>query len=398
MNFRALVVLSLTVCLLGNTVAVGQSGSRRRPKRAARNEGAMSLAIAESKKSGLPIFAVSTAKSCSACASLLMTMETDESLQPTLKQFVFLKLDVQESDFPNWNRMYPREQNATPAWHVVTSKGKQLESAVGAPSGAELNQILLTSLEKAGRLPSAETMQRLIAAAELADGHLHAGREGEALAAMMPVREEFVQFAESLSMSEGGRKVLQVAEKISEQGQEKVQVLAQRADNEGDWQTALEIAHVKHTYGMLPTLLEEIEGVVEKFISNRANLKLYRAALDLQRAEFLLKDGGNLKKTQSALKRVITRHPNTEAATAAARMLITGMSAKSTEAVATSTGDSLRDWTDSTGKHTIRARLVGANGEQIRLKRPNGKVVSVPISKLDQAAQQYLSEHGKGSR
>ena len=51
-----------------------------------------------------------------------------------------------------------------------------------------------------------------------------------------------------------------------------------------------------------------------------------------------------------------------------------------------------RKWTDSSGKHTIEAELVDVVDGTVRLKRADGKVISLPLEKLSAADQQFLAK------
>ena len=50
----------------------------------------------------------------------------------------------------------------------------------------------------------------------------------------------------------------------------------------------------------------------------------------------------------------------------------------------------LRTWIDSTGKHRVKARLVEKSESQVTLKTTEGKVVTLPISKLSSRDKKYL--------
>ncbi|MFP6613292.1 MAG: leucine-rich repeat domain-containing protein [Pirellulales bacterium] len=52
---------------------------------------------------------------------------------------------------------------------------------------------------------------------------------------------------------------------------------------------------------------------------------------------------------------------------------------------------SARKWTSSDGKFSVEAELVEAKDGNVRLKRQDGKVITVPVSKLSKADQDYLS-------
>jgi len=50
-------------------------------------------------------------------------------------------------------------------------------------------------------------------------------------------------------------------------------------------------------------------------------------------------------------------------------------------------------WTDNTGKFKIKASLLEANEDQVRLKKTDGTVISVPMRRLSEADQQWLQKH-----
>lgn len=51
-----------------------------------------------------------------------------------------------------------------------------------------------------------------------------------------------------------------------------------------------------------------------------------------------------------------------------------------------------RIWTDSTGKHQIRAKFVDLSDGQVRLERPNGDISKLPLEKLSKADQQIVQD------
>jgi aspartyl protease family protein len=54
-----------------------------------------------------------------------------------------------------------------------------------------------------------------------------------------------------------------------------------------------------------------------------------------------------------------------------------------------------RSWKSADGKFTIEAELVDADGTIARLKRADGRVVSVPVNKLSRADQDFIASQGK---
>ncbi len=56
-----------------------------------------------------------------------------------------------------------------------------------------------------------------------------------------------------------------------------------------------------------------------------------------------------------------------------------------------------RYWTDATGKYKTRATLVEVVEGSVRLKKGDGKIVTVPVEKLSQADQKWLEKHATAS-
>ena len=52
----------------------------------------------------------------------------------------------------------------------------------------------------------------------------------------------------------------------------------------------------------------------------------------------------------------------------------------------------LREWTDSTGAYRIKATYEGQEGSNVKLRREDGKRITLPISKLSDADQDYLNK------
>ena len=61
----------------------------------------------------------------------------------------------------------------------------------------------------------------------------------------------------------------------------------------------------------------------------------------------------------------------------------------------TATPVSARKWTSSDGQFSVEAELVEAKDGNVRLKRQDGKVITVPVSKLSKADRGYLASIAK---
>ena len=63
--------------------------------------------------------------------------------------------------------------------------------------------------------------------------------------------------------------------------------------------------------------------------------------------------------------------------------------------VASSPTNAARKWTDATGSYTVEAELVGLDGENVRLRRPDGKVIAVKLSRLSSDDQEFVRRQEK---
>ncbi|MHC4452069.1 MAG: SHD1 domain-containing protein, partial [Planctomycetota bacterium] len=52
----------------------------------------------------------------------------------------------------------------------------------------------------------------------------------------------------------------------------------------------------------------------------------------------------------------------------------------------------VRTWTDSTGKYTVEAELVGVDNGKVRLKKSDGSVVAVPLVKMSAGDRAFLQQ------
>ena len=50
----------------------------------------------------------------------------------------------------------------------------------------------------------------------------------------------------------------------------------------------------------------------------------------------------------------------------------------------------MRTWTDSSGAYKVEAELVDENDGTVRLKRGDGRIVSLPLDRLSPADQAYV--------
>lgn len=62
-----------------------------------------------------------------------------------------------------------------------------------------------------------------------------------------------------------------------------------------------------------------------------------------------------------------------------------------------SLADEVRVWTDSTGKHKIKAAFVSLEDDQVTLEKADGSTLEIPLKKLSKADQKYVAEAMKAA-
>jgi hypothetical protein len=55
----------------------------------------------------------------------------------------------------------------------------------------------------------------------------------------------------------------------------------------------------------------------------------------------------------------------------------------------------LRTWTDASGQHHIEASFAGMDAGQIKLRKADGTVISIPLEKLSEVDQQWVRQHSR---
>jgi len=62
------------------------------------------------------------------------------------------------------------------------------------------------------------------------------------------------------------------------------------------------------------------------------------------------------------------------------------------------TAGELRTWTDVSGKHTIEAEFVSLAGDSVTLRRPDGKELTLPLSRLREADRTFVAKQKTAGR
>jgi hypothetical protein len=346
-------------------------------------------AVREVKKTGRPMFAVTYSDTCSICKGLLKTLDTETSLRPVAAQFVHARINVESPEFRGWERDYPRPSSAIPGVYVINSDGKALVVKAGGQTVDDLQNMLTESLQQSGRLPNAEQLAGLAAAADAAKPAVEAGEFQQAMLALEPVERDLARMYDALTLTSEGEQIRSVVDAIVAHALEDL-TRANEASTADLWTSAWLIASTTGDFGVLPGVKEKSDEARESFSRTAAQKQLLRQARELYRAQQLYGPARSAR-GRAALQKIITKSPGTAAAQQAAAIL----AGQSVERPENSAG-TLRKWTDRSGKSSVMAEYMGTSGDKVRLKRADGKIVSVPLDKLSEESQHYVRTREKG--
>ena len=79
-------------------------------------------------------------------------LNTDTGVAHLTVQFVPLKVTTSGAEWSQWARQYPPDGRAIPFIYVIRADGKMLYGKSGTLPGEALGELMLTSLEKSGRI------------------------------------------------------------------------------------------------------------------------------------------------------------------------------------------------------------------------------------------------------
>jgi len=114
--------------------------------------------LKQSSGTGTPILALVTSPYCPPCQKLKYRLENDDELQSLLKQYVAIHFDTSDPAFADWSQKYPPRSKMVPMLFIVSSSGRLLYNASGAPNATQLPQLLQRGLQVNNKLT--ETKKR----------------------------------------------------------------------------------------------------------------------------------------------------------------------------------------------------------------------------------------------
>lgn len=309
-----------------------------------------------------------------------------------MSQFVPLKVETNGEAWQKWARQYKREGTGIPIIYIVRADDQQLYGKSGGKSGAALAVFMQQQLQQAGRIYSDAQIAQLNKAVEeakkaLAEGHTFAAIKKLSSLKKLGTPGSLGSYAEAAIAADS------LVKTLTDQGKAELATAQEAlAADEPSFDDALAMAEVQRTYSLLPGVKTEISKALREIKKNKKTRDMFKQAESIHRAASAALFRGGKAKAVKTLERLASRNPGSPAAKAAAVKLaeITGKPVSEVTLEATAAKESVRTWSDSTGKFKLQATLISNTAGTVRLKKADGKVISLPVAKLSKADQQYL--------
>lgn len=322
--------------------------------------------------------------------ALMKRLSSDRSIAPMVAQFVPLKITTNGPQWQKWASKYRHEGRAIPIIYIVRADGKMLYGKSGSLSGNALPQLLLLSMRNAGRVFNNKEMTLLVKAVENAK---KAQAEGDTFATVkaISVVKKFGTPGKLNSHAKIAIEADQLVQKLNEEARAALEAAeAKLAEDNNSFEGAIALVEVNRNYSMLPSLKIELSKAMRAHEKDESLRDLIKQATFLNRAQTQARSKKTERRGLESLKRVISRYPDSPAATVAIATYkeLTGKEPMvDVTASKPAAGDKtklseFRIWTDSTGKYRIKARLLEIKGKVVVLEKEDGTTTNVPLEKL----------------
>ena len=239
-------------------------------------------------------------------------------------------------DWSKWARKYQAEGgNAIPQVFVIRADGEKLYGKVGHPES--LPQFLQAGLTQAGRILSAQQLEKLNEALEEAKQHQTDGNIGKAVLALSPA-------AGTGSYAAAAVEADTLAKTFTDDGLAKVKEASEKVA-QAPLDGAVGLVEIRRVYGRLPDVVRAAGEAIREHSRDTELRNLFSAAEGIDRAQAAHADGDS-KRAVIYYKQVVSKFDGTEAAKLALDRLAELDKEAAAEA-ASSAGSSSGDTADS---------------------------------------------------
>ena len=307
MRRRSSVLLGLAVLLCGGSTQVW----------------ALTIEEAEklSQETGRPILAVAGRSTCGNTTAVAGSLRSP-ALAATVSQYVNLSIDVDKPEWDAFRQKYGDAGGSTlPFVYILRADGEKISVRSGYMTPPEVLTFVTKDAVKAGRgLTTKEFAQveKALVAAKQADekGDVAAGLKAFTGVRKLGVMGDKKCYAKPVveanrlvdGWTEKGKASLKEAED-------------QLTSGEPTLDAAIAYVQAKSTFSQLPSLKTELTAAKAKIDQHRKLTEILRQAVALHNAQSFPATPEGRKKAAAAYARIVSAHPNTEAATRAAEAI-----------------------------------------------------------------------------
>ena len=310
---------------------------------------------------------------------------------------------------------------------MVRADGEQLYGNSGSLPGDGLLQLLGTASQQSGRILNAAEYETLTASVGAAESAIAEENWDLAATALAPVSRigtlgQLGSYAASaLAADELAKQVGQHAvETVNNSVQPKLSDATTVAEG------VLELIQTDEIYEDFPGVAEATGELIKSAKKDPQQKELMRPALAVVKARMTAMSGrsSSAAKAGKAYETIISRYAETPYAEIAESELA-ALNSEPTEETADAevktereplgelamsldpveeaaeetpveepeaTEETVRTWSNSTGKFTIEAKLIETDGESVVLEKADGEQITVPVDKLSDEAREYLDQ------
>jgi hypothetical protein len=317
-------------------------------------------------------------------------LNTDRSIGPLVAQFVPLKIETDGDKWGSWANKYSHEGQGIPIIFVIRADGHKMYGKSGG-LGEQLPQFLAAQLVSAGKILSPAQLTQVQDAvddakkAHAAGDSLTAVKRLDALKKLGPTGKLGSYAAPALDADK-------LVAQLVEEGKAALAAAKEQLAGNEQLAGALGILSANRIYGSLAELKKDL-GTAERDLRKDGALReLVAQAEAVDKALALVSSKSGKAAAVEALTRVVTRYPDTQAATLAQEKIAAlSDGAAAPDATATSVAGKYRTWTDVTGKFQVEAELVESTEAKVTLRlKKDGKTVTLPLEKLSQQDREFL--------
>ncbi len=286
---------------------------------------------------------------------------------------------------------------------IVDSDGKEIYNRSGAPRGDGLKTLLVRGIEQTGGIKDvgsgASSGRDKQLAIDLRKAKMMLGKNSTAAA--LKVLEKYVKDSTGLEGSSQGlapnsgtftaknkdaenkdapksraeKAMDELLAKISQDGNAELKRAVGFASDGKALIGAVALARVDRIYGDWKPLRGQIAQAKQTLGTAGTQGKLLAQAELIDEARALEEKNLN-RLAKTAYEKVVATFPDTDAAVLSKTRILQLTPA--------------RTWTDKTGKHKVQAVLVAVDEAQVKLRKKDGKVVTLEREALSEVDQKYL--------